>query len=164
MTWADAYLEQARSDWNTRTLIAQNACASCHELHYLQMTTEKLGKAALLRVGSSPDNVGTTHKAFVGFLRVAAKNPSLRQSLQLDPRQLRAYVQGILPIANQIERLAPALAQHGPNVEYPWQTHSGDVKVPASYAFPVTADLRGPQGRKLLKFIKIVLDGFDAFF
>ena len=162
--WASAYLEQARSDWDTCELITENACAACHELHYLQMTTEKLGKAVLLRGGANLDSVNRTHKAFVSFLRVAARNPSLRQALQFNVRQLQAYVKEILPVADQIERLAPTLARDGPNAEYPWETPSGEVKVPASYAFPVKKDLRGPHGRKLLRLIDFVLDRFEALF
>lgn len=162
--WASAYLEQARSDWDTCELITENACAACHELHYLQMTTEKLGKAVLLRGGANLDSVNRSHKAFVSFLRVAARSPSIRQALQFNVCQLQAYVKEILPVADRIERLAPTLARDGPNAEYPWETPSGEVKVPASYAFPVEKDLRGPHGRKLLKLIDFILDGFEAFF
>jgi len=73
-------------------------------------------------------------------------------------------VKEVLPVADQIERLAPALAQNGPNAEYPWETLSGEVKVPASYGFPVAKELRGPQGRKLLRLIDIIIDRFDVFF
>jgi len=68
--WAKAYLEQARSDWEAYKLIAGSACADCHGLHYLQMTTEKLGKAVLLRSKSSLGSVSKTHNAFVRFLHV----------------------------------------------------------------------------------------------
>lgn len=162
--WANAYLEQARSDWETHEVVAQNACAACHELHYLQMTTEKLGKAVLLRGGARLDNVNTTHKTFVRFLQVAARNPSLRQAFQFNACQLQAYVREVLPIAYQIERLVPALAHSGPNAEYPWETPSQEVITPASYDFPVVGELKGPHGRKLLKLISAILDGFDAFF
>ena len=162
--WANAYLEQARSDWETRKVVMENTCAACHELHYLQMTTEKLGKAGLLRGGTNLDSVSRTHKTFVRFLRVAARNPSLREAFQFNARQLQAYVKEVLPVADQIERLAPALAQNGPNAEYPWETLSGEVKVPASYGFPVAKELRGPQGRKLLRLIDIIIDRFDVFF
>jgi len=162
--WANAYLEQARSDWNTHKLITKSTCADCHELHYLQMTTEKLGKAVLLRSGANLDNVSTTHRTFVSFLRVAARSPSLRQAFQFNARQLQAYVKEVLPIADRIERLAPALAQNGPNAEYPWETPFGEVKTPASYIFPVMEELREPRGRKLLKLINTTLDRFDTFF
>jgi hypothetical protein len=162
--WANAYLEQARSDWDTGQVIMENSCGACHELHYLQMTTEKLGKAALLRSGVNLDNVSATHKTFIRFLRVASRNSSLRRTLQFNARQLQAYVTEVLPVADQIERLAPTLAQNGPNAEYPWETPSGQVNVPVSYVFPVTKELSGPQGRKLLKLIHLILNEFDTLF
>ena len=162
--WADAYLEQARSDWDMRRLAEEEGCSVCHGLHYLQMTTEKLGKAVLLRSGTKLDDVRKTHKTFYRFLQVAARNPGLQQALQFNGRQLQATVIGVRPLVYQIERLAPALAINGPNAEYPWETPSGDVIAPASYRFPVVETLKGPQGRKLLRLISIVLDRFDTLF
>jgi hypothetical protein len=162
--WANAYLEQARSDWKMRSLMEENSAADCHCLHYLQMATEKLAKAALLRGTTKPEDLRRSHKAFVRFLRSSAKNPSLRRTFGLSARQLQESINGILPIAAEVERLVPGLDQLGPNAEYPWETPSGEVKVPASYAFPVAAELRGPQGRKLLSLISVILDRFDAFF
>jgi len=163
--WARAYVEQARSDWDTgKVVTATKGCAACHWLHYLQMTTEKLGKAALLRSGGDLEAIKTSHKAFVRFLRVAARSPSLRQMLGYNVQQLKAYVDEVLPIAEGIERLAPALAQQGPNAEYPWETPAGAIVAPASHNFSVLEDLRKPQGRKLLRLILRVLDNFDAIF
>jgi len=163
--WANAYLEQARSDWATYQVIVKNTCAACHELHYLQMTTEKLGKAALLRSGTvSVDRLGRTHKAFVSFLQLAARNHNLQRGFSMRGQQLRLHIQGVLPIAHQIERLAPTLSQDGPNAEYPWKTPSGEVLAPACYVFPVAEELRGPEGRKLLKLIQIILNRFDVYF
>jgi hypothetical protein len=165
MMWANAYLEQARSDWVTRELIAQIPCATCHELHYLQMTTEKLGKAVLLR-GKTTDmrGLGKTHHAFVRFLRLAARNHNLQRKLCMHGVQLQQYILGVLPIADQIEHLAPTLARDGPNPEYPWEIPSGGVIAPASYAFPVTGQLQEAQGRKLLRLISIILECFDTLF
>jgi hypothetical protein len=128
------------------------------------MATEKLAKAALLRSGNPLDSVTNSHKAFVSLLRVASRNPSLRQTLGFTARQLQAYVKGIEPVAYKIERLAPAVAQKGPNTEYPWETPLQEVAVPASFDFPVLKELRGPQGRKLLKLVRVMLRDFDVFF
>lgn len=161
--WAKAYLEQARSDWETYAIVASNGCALCHELHYLQMTTEKLGKAALLTSRTSGlDAVSKTHKAFVSFLRVAARNPNLQKELSMNGRQLREYIVALLPLADQIERLAPTLCQGGPNAEYPWSTPAGQVLAPASYAFSVSGDLSNSMGRKLLKLIDLILAKSEA--
>lgn len=162
--WAEAYLEQARSDWEAYQLIVGSACVDCHGLHYLQMTAEKLGKAVLLRSGGDLGHVVTTHKAFVRFLQVASRNPGLRRSLEINARQLQEYVKEILPVADQIERLAPALANNGPNAEYPWEMPSRQVVAPAAYIFPVSNELRGSKGRKLLRLIAFMLDQFDVFF
>jgi hypothetical protein len=162
--WANAYLEQARSDWDTREVVSENGCAACHELHYLQMATEKLGKAALLKSGNPLDSVVGSHKAFVRFLRVAAKNPSLRQRFRYSARQLQEHMKAIEPIADQIERLAPALSREGPNAEYPWETPRKEVVAPVSHAFPIVDELRDPKGRQLLKFISIMIREFDVFF
>ena len=110
------------------------------------------------------DNVRGTHRAFVRFLQLASRSRTLQAEFGMNARQLRAYIQGLLPIADQIERLAPALAQNGPNAEYPWEVPTGQVLTPASYSFPVTQNLREQNGRKLLLFIKILLDKFDHLF
>jgi hypothetical protein len=162
--WAEAYLDQARSDWDARGIVSEGGCPACHELHYLQMATEKLGKAVLLKSGETLENVNTTHKAFVRFLRVAPKNPSLRQTLNLSARQLQAYVNNVLPIADQIERLAPKLACGGPNAEYPWETPHKRIIAPASHGFHLTSALTQPQGRKLLNLVSVILNGFERFF
>lgn len=162
--WDNAYLSQARSDWETYQVMVKNACSACHQLHYLQMTTEKLGKAALLRSGIPLDNVRGTHRAFVRFLQLSSRSRTLQGEFRMNARQLQAYIQGLLPIADQIERLAPALAQNGPNAEYPWEVPTGQVLIPASYSFPVALNLRERNGRKFLQFIKILLDKFDHLF
>lgn len=163
--WANAYLEQARSDWDTYKVITKNTCATCQELHYLQMTAEKLGKAVLLTVNSnSLDRVKKSHKTFTSFLRVAARNPRLRKEAQMNARQLQESIKEMLPVAYEIERLAPSLANDGPNAEYPWKNPTGQVIAPAACTFSVTKELRGVKGRKLLKLIAIILEGFESFF
>jgi hypothetical protein len=39
--WDNAYLEQAKSDWEIYQVLIKKSHPACHELHYLQMTTEK---------------------------------------------------------------------------------------------------------------------------
>lgn len=163
--WDNAYLEQARSDWEIYQMLTKYSYPACHELHYLQMTTEKVGKAALLRRGVPLPEVRRTHRAFVRSLQNASRNRGLQRVLGINARQLHAHITGILPIAHQIERLAPALAGDGANPEYPWEEPTtGDVYSPASYRFPVTQSLNQPNGRKLLRLIHILLEQFDRFF
>ncbi len=51
--WYNGYLEQARSDWKAYNILQVAPISNCHALHYLQMTTEKLGKALLLAYGTA---------------------------------------------------------------------------------------------------------------
>ncbi|MGQ9625938.1 MAG: hypothetical protein ACUVV0_03420 [Anaerolineae bacterium] len=162
--WSDAYLEQARSDWDAFEVICTSPLPDCHKLHYLQMATEKLGKALLLAGGTDLDVVRGTHRAFTRFLQIAARNHGLQRELNMTGPQLQAHIQQLLPIAYDIERLAPALAGGGPNAEYPWEAPSGTVNTPVSYGFPVSSTLKLPKGRNLLKLIKTTLEKFYSFF
>lgn len=133
--WVDAFLEQARSDWDVYTVITCSTCPMCHRLHYLQMTTEKLCKAIGIKSGVRLNNLEKSHK-FTGFLRVAARSSRFRSFLGMqNDRQLKEYINKILPIAHEIERLSPSLAQGGPNAEYPWETPVGDVVTPEGILF-----------------------------
>lgn len=44
MTWREAFLNQARSDAEIRRLLNRERTEYSHQLHYLQMVTEKLAK------------------------------------------------------------------------------------------------------------------------
>lgn len=161
--WCSAYLQQARSDWAMFETIQRGQAPSCHRLHYLQMTTEKLGKAVLLRSGSQVHTVNRTHRAFVRCLRVASRNPSLGMRFH-SPHRLRAFITTVLPVADDVERLAPAIARNRPNAEYPWRSPQGAVVAPASHTFTLIRTLTEPRGLKLLDLVKLMLDQFDVFF
>ncbi|GAF97798.1 unnamed protein product, partial [marine sediment metagenome] len=83
MAWDEAYLEQARSDWQMHDVVRQSSAATCHRLHYLQMTTEKLGKAGRLRAGANLATLRRSHRGFVRFLQLAARNQALAQALEI---------------------------------------------------------------------------------
>lgn len=59
---------------------------------------------------------------------------------------LKASFNQFLPVADEIETLAPALAQGGLNPEYPWLDKSGQICVPLDYSFPLTKLRQSPQG------------------
>ncbi|MBC8233028.1 hypothetical protein H8E77_26080 [bacterium] len=162
--WHNGYLEQARSDWDAYEALNSALVPDCHTLHYLQMTTEKLSKAFLLAGGADLNVVRKTHRAFTRFLQIAMRNHGLQRELGITASQLRAHVHQLLPIAYEIERLAPALADGGPNAEYPWEAPPSTINVPASYNFPVNSILQLPKGRNLLRLIKVMLDRFYVFF
>ena len=162
--WKGAYLAQAKADYQVFELLLRQEIAACHWLHYLQMCTEKLGKAVALAGGQSFSQVRYSHKSFAQFLRTVARNHAIREHLKMTSEALCASVAGVLPVAYAIERLAPALAHGGPNPEYPWETSGGTIVAPAEHDFSVAEDVKKPQGRNLLKLVRVAMDRFDQFF
>jgi hypothetical protein len=124
------------------------------------MATEKLGKAYFLASGAAIDNVQTSHLAFTKFLRIIALNSYLQEALGMTAAQLRAHVRKLLPLAHDIEKLAPALAAGGVNAEYPWMIPDGRVMAPLLHAFSLSDNLRAKRGRDLLKLVGIAFDSF----
>ncbi|MDZ7359673.1 MAG: hypothetical protein ONB46_02945 [candidate division KSB1 bacterium] len=95
--WAEAYLQQARSDWLMLQLIREHEAPDCHALHYLQMTCEKLGKAFLIAGGTmSPQQAQSSHLAFKRFLQVASRNHVLRNLLKMTASQFKSAYQSIV--------------------------------------------------------------------
>jgi hypothetical protein len=162
--WDQAYLEQSRSDWEAYKVLHESTLVKCHELHYLQMTTEKLAKAILARGGTSPTDLKKSHKAFLRFLRQSRRHPGLRQVLNMNNSQLERAINEALSIAYEIEKLTPSVEPSGSNCEYPWEDGTGKVCVPASYSFPVSNDLNSLKGRRLLGLIQVILERFDEIF
>jgi hypothetical protein len=148
--WRTALLDQARSDYELLQLLIRENVPLCHQLHYLQMTTEKLAKGfSTLPGGPQPPKV---HRAFVTLLRSAKGNRQLRQACNCGPGQIEAYIASLLPLARLIEDLAPANANDGPNPEYPWREPAG-VVAPAVYSFP-SLQLKSRGMINMLRFLE----------
>ncbi len=159
--WANAFLAQAESDWEMYKKMSRANEPACHILHYLQMATEKLGKAYYLSARTGVDEVQNSHQAFTKFLRLVARNGKLQKALSMNSAQLRAQVRQLLPIAHAIEKLAPALAKGSINTEYPWQAPDGTVKIPIHYEFALSATLQEKSGRRLLELVKAIFENFS---
>src|SRR5437773_8202460 len=110
--------EQTRSDHALLLLLRRNDAAPCHQLHYLQMVTEKIGKAYFWRTGRPPRK---SHASFVRFLQ------ALDNRAEPDRTRIAGifgfgragdfgnWIPTITPLAYDLERLAPALAgDNGP--------------------------------------------------
>ncbi len=148
--WQAAYFRQARSDYEAFQLLETSSAAFCQQLHYLQMTTEKLAKG----FASSPGGPQQpkVHRGYANFLQQIKRRPELHRLFPGGPKQMNSYVDDLLPYAHLIENLAPTNANGGPNAEYPWQTPAG-VIAPADYAFANLAfNARGMLN--MLKFLK----------
>jgi hypothetical protein len=105
----------------------------CHELHYLQMSTEKLSKAYYQR------ELGTGHAAFRSLLRDLPGNPKALDPLGFSTTaDLTRWAGSVKPIVDAVEDLAPAIADREglPNPEYPWPK-ANPTTAPVDYAFAV---------------------------
>ena len=68
-----------------------------------------------------------------------------------------------LPLIYELERLAPALANDGPNPEYPWP-HIAPEQTPATFDFPIWRQFTETgRGRQLVQIIKTAIDQFPVY-
>jgi hypothetical protein len=164
-SWQRAFLKQARVDWQAYQRTRNAPWLECHRLLFLQMATEKLGKALLIAGHTSVEKITQTHAAFVKFVQIAGNHRKLQKALGMNKSQQGAQFKTLLPFAYEIELLAPALAQRGPNPEYPWEDASGAILAPADHSFALAKRLRKiPQGVQLLKYVEIFLKRFEELF
>lgn len=155
--YQELWWEQTRADHDVLLVLRKNGCAPCHQLHYLQMVTEKLGKAYFWRTGSPPPK---SHVSFVRFLQALDSRTNFeraRIATIFGFDHVRGFVNWIsivTPLAYDLERLAPSLAgDQGPNPEYPWP-RLAPVHAPVRFEFPVWKELTEKgQGRQLLRVI-----------
>lgn len=155
--------EQARSDYDVLMLMRNAGSPPCQQLHYLQMVTEKVGKAYLWRNDVSP---GTSHAAFVSFLKSQADRPrqeAIRVASLLGfihMKNYRAWLRKAIPLAYALQGMAPALAGDGPNPEYPWPPKL-PTECPAHIQFAIWTELTvAPNGRNLLRVIDRSINAF----
>ncbi|MDA0832260.1 MAG: hypothetical protein O2955_00240 [Planctomycetota bacterium] len=160
--------QQVKSDFAIWRLLRQNRTDPCHQLHYLQMVTEKISKAYLWRSGRTPTR---THVGFVDFFRsltdrskTTAERTRIAEIFGFKKYdQFQRCMFKLTPLLRELEQLAPALAGDGPNPEYPWP-HQKPKYSPATYHFPVwTKLMESAQGRSLCKFVDTAVGRFSEF-
>src|SRR5487761_19124 len=159
--WARGYARQADADfraWDLYQKHPEALSAECHKLLYLQMACEKLCKAHLIRRGSSPEALRTSHGYIAEPLPVIIK-----QEISFRNRNLKTVawlVRHVAHLAREIELLNPAVqrAGHRPdNCEYPWES-AGKVISPLDHSFPLLNLIVAPAGRTLLKLLRSAID------
>jgi hypothetical protein len=158
--------EQTQSDHMILILLRHANASACHELHYLQMVTEKLGKAYFWRSKAPPRK---SHASFVRFLqaldvRDTADRARIASLLGFQRgADFQKWIPTITPLAFDLERLAPSLAgDNGPNPEYPWPREKPQF-VPVSFDFRVWRDLQTGRGRQLLRVIDAAVREFPKY-
>lgn len=177
MTEQTAFLAQGLSDYRVFQILLdldRNETPACHPLHYLQMATEKLAKAAMLALGQSSERL--THVAFSHIPYLLARNDIASRIGWANGKAFRQFLKKSAPIFREIDELNPTVgtqrsavaAREQPNVEYPWCTRgAGGNRVwqaPASRRWPLIEQLRSGIGAQVLQFVEVLLDRFDAVF
>lgn len=157
--------EQAKSDHDTFVVIRGLGVAQCHSLHYLQMATEKIAKAYFWRSGSPPPRSHAGFAQFLRFLGQTRSNERERVARLFTFNRFtdfQNWIRTVLPIAYDLERLAPALANNGPNPEYPWP-HSQPQFSPTNHSFAIWPILSSGQGRDLMRVLHISVNQFPEY-
>ena len=164
--YQEVWWQQARADHDVLLLLRGQRAAPCHQIHYLQMVTEKVAKARFWRAGTPPPR---SHAGFVQFLRSLGGVRATERQHVADVFEFRRFkdfqnfMRAVSPLAYSLERLAPALAQDGPNPEYPWPQHAPEY-VPATFDFDVWTQLtQSDRGRHFLNVITIAINRFPAY-
>ena len=156
------FLVQARSGFAVFELLRkQPAVDSCHPLHDLQIATEMFGKAHAWKTGPS----FRTHRAIVGFLRSLSTNRAAQQQFGFGGKNeaWSSRIRASITLAERVEDLAPAIAQDGPNPEYPWPRANPEV-APAEHEFDLWLTLRDTaKGRQFLHLLGVLLATAEAY-
>ncbi|HZL36130.1 MAG TPA: hypothetical protein VFC78_12510 [Tepidisphaeraceae bacterium] len=178
MTRDGALLLQARSDFAVYQHLAsldRSAMPECHALHYFQMCSEKVSKAAFGALGLVTDPF--SHVAFSQIPYHMARRDAARALGYKSFHAYRAFLGRAAPLFRRVDELNPAVglqmpagaAKDGPNVEYPWQARdiSGQATwiVPAGHGFELLSQMkRGGDAARMVDFVKRLLERFDAVF
>ena len=160
--YADAFIRQARSDWQAYLVLERSQVSSCHHLHYLQMVCEKVAKAYRLRDTQSPVvDLVSSHSGFSKFVSPFF-GTVLKDEYVGKTAQLQQLIQSARALAREIEKLAPAIdrVSSPENAEYPW-VRDGVVIAPCDFDFPSLGLLRQAGGRAFLKLVGRALDDFE---
>ena len=109
----EMWWRQAASDYAVFELLRSQGVAACHPLHFLQMSTEKIAKAAFWSRNTAP---AMSHVGFVSFLKKLGSTPSKKRS-QLASlfefpnfNSFQAWLPTACQLGRQIETIAPAVA------------------------------------------------------
>lgn len=161
--WSSAFLKQARGEWQAWTVLrGRDDVAACVQLHMLQMATEKLAKAHLLRFGTLGIEDVRTHVVFEKCIGIVLSARMRRLFPGLTGLQLKRLKVRIMGVASAVEALHPQISASGENVEYPW-VRGGTVVAPVDTTFgEVRRLLAGPEGIRFLKVVEATFSELES--
>jgi hypothetical protein len=156
--WSRAYAKQAKADYETWDRLRRDGRSpECHQLYFLQMASEKLGKAHSLQksrsnVGELLDKLTSSHLYIAKPLPIIAREQYSRH-VGKTPMRHEYPMPHFRYLAREIERLAPSVdqQQRPDNCEYPWEIGPGSTRAPVEHQFSTLHLLTEPAGRILIK-------------
>jgi hypothetical protein len=164
-TYQNLWWTQSVCDHTAFKRMRGEGFAQCHLLQFLQMSTEKIAKAYFWRTGAPPQK---SHTGFVKFLRF------LGQTRQADRDRVAVMfgfvrfsdfqrtIRSVLPLAYELERITPDLANNGANPEYPWP-HAAPQFAPATFTFAAWERMCSGNGRQLMRLIESAVERFPEY-
>ncbi|HEY4329089.1 MAG TPA: hypothetical protein VGN88_05080 [Phycisphaerae bacterium] len=157
MDWKEAFVMQARSDYEMLERLNRSDCEYSHRLHYLQMFSEKLAKGWMAEFEARRPNL--SHVVLVRMLQNLKGRPEVREHLGYSASSVfKRYIDSLLETARRVEALAPSSAGlEGPNPEYPWRDRATrHLFVPCQFEF-TEFDPTSPRMQKLTDLLRRLL-------
>lgn len=172
MTEHRAHLEQGRSQLQLYEFLAArdaNEAPEAHTLHFLQMATENIAKAILLR--SNPGWDKYRHAVFAAIPHHLRARHIAKTLGWTDFKAYQRFLSDVMPLCQEIEKLHPQGGSgeiERSNVEYPWLGRDRDGReiwlVPAAYEFGLLSRMRRSLGMRLINFLFVLIQRFDEVF
>jgi hypothetical protein len=162
--WGDAYARQGRSDWSAYIQLGRLHIERCHRLHFLQMACEKIAKAYRFRyTATAAEGLLSRHTGFARFMNAFLLSPTIAGEFRGKTAALQSLRARVRVIAQEVERLAPAVARENSpsNAEYPWE-HEGRVVVPCDFEFPNLSFLEEASGRTFLNLVSRAVRDYEV--
>ena len=161
LEWSAAYLAQSQEDLEGARIVAMSGCAPSVTAMLLQMTFEKLAKAALLKTGAvTLSYVRKNHIAASMMLR------TLRiQRGMLEPLGGTKSWEDVIWVVEELERCHPQIADESMGtLEYPWETAVGTIQWPSAHLPIVQTFANGTLPIRVVKFATLLQQRFHQIF
>ncbi len=163
--WTRGYAKQAAADFATYNALQGNsAIPQCHKLQFLQMACEKLVKAHLIKGGTAPGNLQSSHAYVAGTLPVVIRQQITLSGVAVHNAQW--IMEHARLLAAEIDLLAPAVKRGGTrpdNCEYPWEDAAGNLRIPLEWDnFKPEKLLLAKAARTFLKLVHDAIQRLQA--
>jgi hypothetical protein len=107
-------------------------------------------------------NRGSTAKEPLGQTRQADRDRVAVMFGFVRFSDFQRTIRSVLPLAYELERITPDLANNGANPEYPWP-HAAPQFAPATFTFAAWERMCSGNGRQLMRLIESAVERFPEY-